>query len=347
MSKKELIEKASDPVGGGQTGVSKSADPTGGKATLAASNLGNGDPMKKIDHETPGQSEQDTDSANNTKPTADNSGSHKSSVAMKGSAAQAGQTYSFVPNSVKEEMLAMFGEDLAEDFKEKATTLFEAAVSAQVVSIRESLEGEFAAKQTELEENFQTAVTEMKTELSEQVNEYLDYVVEEWMKQNEVAIESSLRTELTEEFITKLKGLFAESYIEVPEDKVNVIDEMAASFEELEGKYNALVAEKIELEKQLEESTKDSIFADVAEGLALSQVEKFRALAEGVSYGDAQGFQKKLEIVKEQYFGQKPAQVAPISEDTPVELVEEVAPTASADPSVSRYVSAISRTVKK
>lgn len=346
MSKKELIEKASDPVGGGQTGVSKSADPTGGKATLPASN-NNGEAMPKLDHNTPGQSEQDTDSANNTKATADNSASHKASVAMKGSAAQAGQTYSFVPNSVKEEMLSMFGEDLSEDFKEKATTLFEAAVSAQVVALREELEGEFAAKQTELEENFQTAVTEMKTELAGQVDQYLDYVVEEWMKQNEVAIESSLRTELTEEFITKLKGLFAESYIEVPEEKVNVIDEMAASFEELEVKYNSLVAEKIELEKKLEESTKDSIFADVAEGLALSQVEKFRALAEGVSFDGATGFQKKLEIVKEQYFGQKPTQVAPISEDTPVELTEEAPVVAAADPSVSRYVSAIARTVKK
>lgn len=346
MSKKELIEKASDPVGGGQTGVSKSADPTGGTATLPKSN-NNGEPMHKLDHNTPGQSEQDTDSANNTKATADNSASHKSSVAMKASAAQAGQTYSFVPNSVKEEMIAMFGEDLSEEFKEKATTLFEAAVSAQVVSIRESLEAEYQAKKTELDENFQTAVTEIKTEIAGQVDEYLDYVVEEWMKQNQVAIESSLRTELTEEFITKLKGLFEESYINVPEEKVNVIDEMAASYEELEGKFNALVAEKIELEKKLEESTKDSIFADVAEGLALSQVEKFRALAEGVSYDDAATFQKKLEIVKEQYFGQKPAQVTPIAEDTQVELNEEVPAAKPADPGVSRYVSAISRTVKK
>lgn len=346
MSKKELIEKASDPVGGGQTGVSKSADPTGGTATLPKSN-NNGEPMQKLDHNTPGQSEQDTDSANNTKATADNSASHKSSVAMKASAAQAGQTYSFVPNSVKEEMLSMFGEDLSEDFKEKATTLFEAAVSAQVVSIRESLEAEFETKKTELEENFQTAVTEIKTEIAGQVDEYLDYVVEEWMKQNQVAVESSLRTELTEEFITKLKGLFEESYINVPEEKVNVIDEMAASYEELEGKFNALVAEKIELEKKLEESTKDSIFADVAEGLALSQVEKFRALAEGVSFDDASTFQKKLEIVKEQYFGQKPAQVTPITEDTQVELNEEVPPTKQSDPTVSRYVNAISRTVKK
>jgi hypothetical protein len=345
MSKKELIEKASDPVGGGQTGVSKSADATGGKATLPKSN-NNGDAMQKLDHNTPGQSEQDTDSANNTKATADNSASHKASVAMKGSAAQAGQSYSFVPNSVKEEMLAIMGDDLSEEFKEKATVIFEAAVSAQVVAAKTTIEEEFAAKEAALEESFQTAVTEMKEELSGKVNEYLDYVVEEWMKQNEVAIESSLRTELTEEFITKLKGLFEESYIQVPEDKINVIDEMAASMEDMESKYNALVAEKIELEKKLEESTKNSIFADVSEGLVLSQVEKFRALAEGVSYDSAESYGKKLAIVKEQYFNQKTTTVTPIVEDTQVELTEE-APAKPATGPVSHYVSAISRTVKK
>jgi hypothetical protein len=346
MSKKELIEKASDPVGGGESGVSKSADATGGKATLPKSN-NNGEPMKKLDDNTPGQSVSDTDSANNTKPTGDNSASHKSSVAMKSSAAQAGQTHSFVPNSVKEEMLAIMGDDLSEDFKEKASVIFEAAVSGAVSEAKTALEEEFAAKEAALEESFQTAVTEMKDEIAGKVNEYLDYVVEEWMKQNEVAIESSLRTELTEEFIGKLKGLFEESYIEIPEEKVNVIDEMAAAMQELEGKYDAIVAEKIDLEKKLEESTKNTIFADVSEGLVLSQVEKFRALAEGVSYDSAEAFKKKLEIVKEQYFGQKAAPtVTHIAEDTQVDLNEE-APAKPVDASVSRYVSAIARTVKK
>lgn len=337
MSKKELIEKASDAVGGGASGVSKSADATGGTATLPNSKS-NGEPMKKLDDNTPGQSVSDTDSANNTKPTGDNSGSHKSSVAMKPSAAS---------SSMKEEMLAIMGDDLSEDFKEKAAVIFEAAVSAQVSSAKAQLEEEHAAKMAELDESFQSAVGEIKEELAGKVNEYLDYVVEEWMTQNQVAIESSLRTELTEEFIGKLKGLFEESYINVPEEKVSVIDEMAATIDDLESKYNAVVAEKIDLEKKLEESTKDSVFADVAEGLALTQVEKFRALAEGVSYGDADTFRKKLAIVKEQYFGQKAAPaVKTLEEDTAVDLTEEVSKPV-ADSTVSRYVSAISRTVKK
>lgn len=338
MSKKELMEKASDAVGGGATGVSKSADAEGGKATLPASKLGNGEPAGKVANVTPGQTEQDTDNQNNTKPTGDNSASHKASVAMKPSAAS---------STVKEEMLAIMGDDLSEDFKEKAVTIFEAAVSGQVSAARAALDEEYNAKKVELEENFQAAVTEMKTEIADKVDEYLDYVVEEWMKQNEVAIEASLRTEIAEDFIMKLKGVFEESYISVPAEKTNVLDEMAAQLEELEDKYNSIVAENIDLAKKLEESTKDSVFADVAEGLALSQVEKFRALAEGVSYTGAEAFKKKLEIVKEQYFGQKAAPaVTTLAEETAVELNEEVAKPAT-DTTVSRYVSAISRTVKK
>ncbi len=337
MSKKELIEKASDAVGGGATGVSKSADATGGTATLPNSKS-NGEPMKKLDDNTPGQSISDTDSANNTKAVGDQAGSNKSSVAMKPSAAS---------SSMKEEMLAIMGDDLSEEFKEKAATIFEAAVSGQVSQARAALQEEFDSKQAQLDEDFQTAVTEMKTEIAEQVNEYLDYVVEEWMKQNEVAVVGSLRAEISEEFIGNLKSLFEQSYISVPDAKVDVLDEMAASMSDLEEKYNALVAEKIDLEKKLEESTKDTVFADVAEGLALSQVEKFRSLAEGVSYDGVESYKKKLDLVKEQYFGQKAAPaVMMLEEETAVDLNEEVAKPA-VDRGVSRYVSAISRTVKK
>lgn len=346
MAKKELIEKASDPVGGGATGVSKSADATGGTAKLPASNS-NAEGMKKLDDKTPGQSTSDTDSENNTKAVTDKAASNKASVGMKASGASASAGASFVPNSVKEEMLAVMGDDLSEEFKEKAGVIFEAAITAAINEEKVALEEEYEAKKAELEESFQAQVTEMKSELAEKVDEYLDYVVTEWMAANEVAIESSLRTEITEEFISNLKGLFENSYINVPEAKVDVIDEMAAHIEEIEGKLNNTVAENIELMKKLEESTKDSIFADVSEGLALSQVEKFRALAEGVSYDSAEGFQKKLEIVKEQYFGQKTAPaVVTLEEETAVELNEEVVAKPATGP-VSRYVSAISKTVKK
>lgn len=340
MSKKELIEKASDPVGGGKTGVSKSADPVGGTASLPASKSG-GEPMKKIDDNTPGQSVSDTDSANNTKPTGDASAKNKASVAMKGSDASSST------GSMKEEMLSIFGDDLSEEFKEKATVIFEAAVAAEVAAQKAQLEEEYQAKAVEIEESFETAVTEMKQELAEKVDEYLNYVVEEWMKQNEVAIESSLRTEITEDFITKLKTVFEESYIEVPESKIDVIDEMANTISELEARLNQVVESNIELTKAVEESVKNEIFADVSEGLALSQTEKFRALAEGVSFDGVESYQKKLEIVKEQYFGQKSAPVVKsLEEDEAVELNEEVKPAVVAGP-VSKYVNAIARTVKK
>lgn len=338
MSKKELIEKASDPVGGGKTGVSKSADPTGGTASLPASKS-NGEAMAKVADTTPGQSVSDTDSENNTKATGDNSAKNKASVAMKGSDASSST------GSMKEEMLSIFGDDLSEDFKEKATVIFEAAVAAEVSAHRAQLEEEFEAKQVEIEESFEAAVTEMKQDLAEKVDEYLNYVVEEWMKQNEVAIETSLRTEITEDFISKLKNVFEESYIEVPESKIDVIDEMANTISELEDKLNSVVESNIELTKALEESAMNEIFTDVSEGLALSQVEKFRALAEGVSFDSPDSYQKKLEIVKEQYFGQKTAPtVKPLEEDEAVELTEEVRPATGP---VSKYVNAISRTVKK
>jgi hypothetical protein len=340
MSKKELIEKASDPVGGGQTGVSKSADPVGGTASLPASKSG-GESMKKLADITPGQSTEESDSETNTKPTGDNSAKNKASVAMKGSNASSST------GSMREEMLSIFGDDLSEEFKEKATVIFEAAVAAEVGAQRAQLEEEFEAKSVEIEESFNAAVTEMKEELAEKVDEYLNYVVEEWMNQNEVAIESSLRTEITEDFITKLKTVFEESYIEVPESKIDVIDEMANTISELEARLNQVVESNIELTKAVEESVKNEIFADVSEGLALSQTEKFRALAEGVSFDDIESYQKKLGIVKEQYFGQKSAPVVKsLEEDEAVELNEEVKPVTAAGP-VSKYVNAIARTVKK
>ena len=339
MSKKELIEKASDPVGGGKTGVSKSADPVGGKVSLPAPKDG-GEGMSKVADITPGQSAEECDSETNTKPTGDNSAKNKASVAMKGSDA------SSATGGMKEEMLAIFGDDLSEDFKEKATVIFETAVAAEISAQRADLQEEYEAKNQEMVESFNSAVEEIKQELAEKVDEYLDYVVSEWMKQNEIAIEGSLRAEIAEDFITKLKTVFEESYIEVPEGKTNVLDEMAATIGELEEKLNAVVESNIELQKALEESTKNEVFVDVSEGLALSQIEKFRALAEGVVFESTNSYQKKLEIVKEQYFGQKAAPaVKLIEEDEAVELNEEVKHVTTGP--VSKYVNAIARTVKK
>ena len=330
MSQQDLLEKASDPVGGGATGVSKSADPVGGGATLPASNLSNGEKTAK------GQGDADKDTPSmggNTSAEA-----NKKTVATKSSAT----------SSMKEEIDGLFGDDLSEEFKLKATTIFEAAVAGRIAEERTALEEEFATKTTELEETFVKQKEELVEELSAQVSDYLDYVVEQWMEENQVAIDSSLNAQIAEEFIQKLKGLFEESYIQVPEEKVDVVEELAAKLEDMEEKLNSLVAENIELRSVAESKNQQDVFVEVSEGLALSQVEKFRTLAEGVDYDSAETYRKKLEIVKEQYFTEKKAASKTIEEQEMVELDEEVTPQAKAPAGpVSNYVSAIARTIKK
>lgn len=333
MSEKQLQEKASDPVGGGATGVSKAYDP------VATGNPHANRAADKNQGETTAKGQGDADKITPTMGGNDSAEANKKTIATKPSAASA---------SMKEEINALFGEDLSEEFKEKATTLFEAAIAGRVADERATLEEEFAAKKTELEESFQKAREELVEELSGQVSDYLDYVVEQWMEENKVAIDASLNAQIAEEFIEKLKTLFVESYIQVPEEKVDVVEELAAKLEEMEEKMNGVVAENIELIKQIEISKQAEIFDEVSEGLVLTQVEKFRTLAEGVEYDSAETYRKKLEIVKEQYFGEKKTVAAKsIEEQEIVELDEEAQPQVKAAGPVSNYVTAISRTIKK
>ena len=307
--KTDLQEKASDPVGGGETGVSKSAEPTGVRAKAPGNSKDQGDKNPgKLDGE-----QMDTDSENNTKATGDTSAKNKSSVSM--------------------------DEDLSEQFKEKATTFFEAAVHARLQEEVNRLEEEYSA-------NLEEQVTEIAEELSSKLNDYMDYVVQEWMTENEVAITSSLRSDITEEFIEGLKKLCEDHYIDLPEDKVDVVEELSAQVEELTAKLNGSIEEQIELKKQIDEQTKQLVFAEVSEGLADTQADKFKTLSEGVEYSDADSYKHKLEIVKESYFtGKKPAQLIVESEIDSAEPGEAPAPVVA--PSVANYVRAISRTVKK
>ena len=337
MSKKELVEKASDQVGGGATGGSKSADPvaTGNAHANRGADKAQGETAsKKVEGEV-----QDTDMQNNTKPTGDAAASNAATIKAKPSAASA----------MKEEIDGLFGDDLSEEFKEKASVVFEAAVAGRIAEERAALEEEIAAKKVELEESFEQAKADLTEELSNQVSDYLDYVVEQWMENNKVAIDSSLNTIIAEEFIEKLKGLFEESYIQVPKEKVDLVAEMAEQVEALEAKLNATIEENIELGKLVEASQQAQVFDEVTEGLVMTQVEKLRTLAEGVEFDTAENYRKKLEIVKEQYFGEKKTTtVKSIEENEIVELDEEVThtPVKAAGP-VANYVSAIARTVKK
>jgi hypothetical protein len=242
--------------------------------------------------------------------------------------------------SVKEDVEEMFsGSDLSEDFKEKATTIFEAAVSARIITETARLEDEFDSQLTE-------AVTEIHEELSSKVDTYLEYVVENWMQENEVAIESTLRNEIMEEFVDGLKGLFAEHYINVPEDKVDVIETLASKVDELEAMLDEQIIENVEIMRSLVEAEKKEVIESFLNNLALSQQEKFKALSEGVEFdGDLETYARKLEIIKEAYFTEKKVFTSTNIEEETFEG-DTAANVVHVDPSVNRYVQAISRTTK-
>lgn len=245
---------------------------------------------------------------------------------------------------VGEELEVIFGgEELTEEFKEKITTLFEAAVNTKV-----------QLELTEMEEKFD-AVLEEQTEhvveqLTDQLDKYLSYIAEEWMKENQIAIESSIRTEIAEQFIDGLKGLFKEHYIEIPDDKVDVLETYVSRVDELEEQLNQVTAQKIELEENLSQRVMEESFDSIADGLALTQVEKFRTLAEGIEFtGDVSQYQRKLNIIKEKHFNKKSVSGSDkslvLSES--LESGEDNTNVGSVDSTVMKYAEAISRTVKK
>lgn len=240
--------------------------------------------------------------------------------------------------SFQEDVNALFADDstISEEFKAKAATIFEARVLDRVNQIQEQLESEYASM---LEE----AVESVKNDLTEKVDDYLNYVVEQWLSDNEIAIESGLRAELTEEFIAGLRNLFAEHYIDVPSEKVDLVDELAGKVEELEAKLNEEIERGIEYKKALVEAVKQEITREVCEGLTETQVEKIKALAESVDFSTEEEYQSKLETIRENYF---PSGVRKADATHLHEQVEDGTEnkTVSADPYVSAVAKAISKT---
>ena len=242
--------------------------------------------------------------------------------------------------NVAEDVEAMFaGEDLSEDFTSKATTIFEAAVVSKVNEILETvtidLEAEMEAEKEEIVES-----------LTSRLDDYMEYVVEQWMKENELAVEQGIRSEIAENFMVGLRNLFTESYIDIPEEKVDLVDELASKIAELEESLSEEVEKNIVARKEIIESKKSEILRDVTEGLTESQVVKMQSLAEGVEFDSAEDYAKKLETIKENYFPQEEV----ISEDTsfdsePVELDEEN--EVQIDPQMKAFTDAISRSIKK
>lgn len=242
--------------------------------------------------------------------------------------------------NVKEDLETVFaGQELSEEFVETATTLFEAAISARVIAETARLEEEYEVK-------LQEELTTFGEEITSQIDMYMTYAVENWMKDNAVAIESTLRNEIMEDFMEGLKNLFAEHYIDVPEDKVDVLEAMAEKVDALESKLDEAISENAELRGFVVEGYLKDIFEEISSDLALTQQEKFAALAEGIEFdGDMEVYANKLLIIKENYFKNE-------SSSTSTNINEEVfegedATVRSVDPVVNRYVQALARTVKK
>ena len=189
-------------------------------------------------------------------------------------------------------------DDLSEEFKEKAATVFESAVNSKVKEIAESMEAD-------VKETYEQDVAKHKEELTEKVDSYLAYVVEEWMKENEIALERGIKGEIAEDFITGLKKLFAEHYIDVPDERYNVLEDQANKIESLEKKLNEQIEKNVELNKDNAVKTRNEIMSEASNGLADTAKEKFAKLVEEIEWSDADSFKTKVETIKESYFGIK------------------------------------------
>ena len=209
-------------------------------------------------------------------------------------------SYKMKKEEVDEHMDALVAgqDDLSEEFKTKAATVFESAVNSKVKEIAEQMEAD-------VQTNYEQDIAKAKEELTEKVDSYLSYVVEEWMKENEIALERGIKGEIAEDFISGLKKLFAEHYIDVPDEKYNVLEDQASKIEELEKKLNEQIEKNVELNKDNAEKSRKEIMAEVAGDLADTAKEKFAKLAEEIEWSDAESFKKKCETIKESYFGKK------------------------------------------
>ena len=230
------------------------------------------------------------------------------------------------------------GENLSEEFHAKATTIFEAAVKAK-------LEEEVALLEQAYAETLEERLDEIMEELASNVDDYLNYVVEQWITENEVAVESALRSELTEDFISGLKSLFAEHYIDIPEEEVDVVEELSAANEELEAKLNEEIQRNVELTSMLAESRKVELAATVCEGLSDTQTQKLLALVENVEYTDDESFIEKISTLRENYFP------TAVKTDAVLDRVESVDPQALTEANLNgpmaKYVQALGRSLPK
>ena len=221
------------------------------------------------------------------------------------------------------------GEEFSDEFKFKAATIFEAAVKAKVVEEVEKIQKTF-------EEKLQQEVAEVKESVETRVESHLDYVAEQWVKENQLAVDTGLRSELSEEFILGLKGLFEQHYVDIPEDKYDVLGEMSEKLDQMEVKLNEQIETNVELNSTLGTYIKNGVIADISEGLAQTQKEKLASLAEGVEFVSEESYREKIVTIKENYF---PKTQASSSEDlvTETQVIAEEGPMAAYAAALSKW----------
>jgi len=336
MAKNKLFEAAADILAG-----SKKSAPADAPQKLDGT-------VEDLGGPTPQNYKAEDDSAKLKAPSADKSGHNQGTLKMNASDAKSEVVDHLNKEEVEidseevdfsDDINALFADDktISEEFRSKAATIFEARVTDRVNQIAEEMESSYASM---LEE----AVETIKTDLTEKVDSYLNYVVEQWMQENEIAIESALRSELTEDFITGLRNLFAEHFISVPEEKVELVDELAEKVVELESSLNEEIERNVEMKKILVESLKNEIVHEVCQDLTQTQVEKIKTLAESVDFSTEEEYKEKLETIKENYFpsGVKKAQATQLNET--VEDGSENKKQIIDDPFVAAVSKAISKT---
>lgn len=308
------VEEAHDPANAEAQSVASVQKADDGKNVRAPKRKGD-----KVNNENP-------EKLNNTVP-----GQPDKPKVARDNGAQPKEDFDF-----EEDLEALMNEEatLSEEFKAKTAVIFEAAINSKLREEVDRLEEQYEAQLDE-------ELGEIRDELIEKVDGYLNYVVETWMAENELAVQNGLRTEIAEDFMNRLKDLFVESYVEVPESKVDLVDDLAEQVEELDEKLNAAIGDNISLSEELEEYKRTAIIAEHSDDLADTEIEKLQSLVADMDFVDEETFASKVKTVKESYFKKKTAKVNDLSE----EVTEDADAPASLDESSSmgRYVSAIRR----
>tara|TARA_Y100001963_G_scaffold155802_1_gene247862 strand:+ start:1665 stop:2741 length:1077 start_codon:yes stop_codon:yes gene_type:complete len=338
----ESVEEAHDPKNAeGQSvkSVDKAEEATG-KAKARKGDKSNGEPMQKLPKtkaaavadltgKISGMAKEDVMALYRKVLMAENADESDEGVAIE---AKASIDYEA---DFSDDLNALISDEatLSEEFKDKAETIFQAAIKSKLTEEIDRLEKRYNEELTE-------EIESTKSELVEKVDSYLNYVVENWMEENKVAVQTGLRTEIAEKFMNNLKDLFQESYIDVPESKVDLVDELAQTVDELEERLNKSTGDTITMKEELENYKRDAIIREASRDLAETQVDKLKSLVEDIDFEDDETFAKKVQTVKESYFTKK---VTPESAD----IEEDGDDTVVTEGSMAQYISALKKTTNK